>query len=135
MAEKQWTAVGASEWGQLRALFSETSLREWLHEAGVRLDQPYRGVETKNLDGLEDSLDAMTELYLSGPAMKKVCRTTVIAAKDRTRFASRNLKVDPAKRAMKAEMVEWMLVWLDDPAMFRSWVEIRKRRLLECPAV
>jgi hypothetical protein len=24
-------------------------------------------------------------------------------------------------------MAEWMLVWLEDPSLFESWVEVRKR--------
>jgi hypothetical protein len=127
LGEKGWTAVGAGEWEQLRTLFAEGSLRDWLQEAGLPVEQPYRGVETKTLASLQDSLAAMTELYLRDAAFRKVCRSTVIAAKDRTRFASRNLKVDPKKRALKAEMVNWMLVWLDDPGMFPTWAAIRRQ--------
>ena len=53
-------------------------------------------------------------------------RDLVIAAKDRARWASRSDKVEKSKRAMKAEMVEWMLVWLDDPAMFPAWSARRR---------
>jgi hypothetical protein len=27
---------------------------------------------------------------------------------------------------LKAEMFEWMLVWLDDPAMFPTWAQLRR---------
>jgi hypothetical protein len=127
LAGKGWAAIHAVEWEELRQSFSESSLREWLAEAGIEIDQPFRGVETKTLAGLEASLVAMSELYERDAAARKLCRTTVIAAKDRTRFASRNQRVDEAKRALKAEMVEWMLVWLDDPAMFSTWAALRKR--------
>jgi hypothetical protein len=30
---------------------------------------------------------------------------------------------------MKAEMVEWMLVWLDDPAIFPAWIQLRRQRM------
>src|ERR1700736_6112991 len=83
----QWTAVHASEWNLLRQSFSESSLREWLAEAGVPVDQPYRGVETKTLEALECSLNAMSNVYESDSSARKHCRATVIAAKDRTRFA------------------------------------------------
>ena len=46
----------------------------------------------------------------------------VIAAKDRAKFAAK-------KKPEKAEMVEWMMVWLENPAVFPAWVEARKRRL------
>lgn len=129
VAERGWSTVGAAEWECLRESFSESSLREWLRDAGVHVEQPFRGVETKTLASLEDSLAAMTELYVLDPGSRKTCRATVIAEKDRTRFASRNPKVAQEKRALKAEMVEWMLVWLDDPGMFSSWVALRKRAL------
>jgi hypothetical protein len=51
----------------------------------------------------------------------------VIAAKDRARFTSRNPRCSPEKRAVKEEMVQWMLVWLENPAVFAAWVEARKR--------
>ena len=81
----------------------------------------------KTFDALEESLTAMSELYRRDTGARRVCRAAVIAAKDRTRFASKNQKVDLEKRAVKAEMVEWMLVWLDDPAMFPTWAAIRKK--------
>src|SRR5271167_1706742 len=90
LGEHQWGAIHAAEWGMLRKSFSESSLREWLAEVGIPVDQPYRGVETKSLASLEESLVAMTDLYVEVPDARKVCRTTVIASKDRTRFASKN---------------------------------------------
>jgi hypothetical protein len=127
LAENRWTAIHSAEWELLRQTFSESSLREWLADAGIPVDQPYRGVETKTMEALEQSLVAMTELYVGVPDARGVCRATVIASKDRTRFASKNQKVESDKRALKAEMVEWMLVWLDDPAMFPAWAAIRRK--------
>jgi hypothetical protein len=127
MAANGWTAIHAAEWEVLRQSFSESSLRGWLSAAGMPVDQPYRGVETKTLEGLEESLAAMTEVYEREAALRKMCRAVVIGVKDRTRFASKNQKVDAAKRALKGEMVEWMLVWLDDPGMFPVWAATRKR--------
>lgn len=127
LQDHSWVAIHAADWDLLRRSFSESSLREWLAEAGIAVDQPFRGVETKTLEALEASLAAMSELYALTPEARKVCRATVIAAKDRTRFASRNPKVDPLKRALKTEMVEWMLIWLDDPAMFPTWAGIRMK--------
>jgi hypothetical protein len=127
LAENRWTAIQSTEWELLRHNFSESSLREWLAEAGIPVDQPYRGVQTKTIEALEESLVAMTELYVGVSDARRVCRATVIASKDRTRFASKNEKVELDKRALKAEMVEWMLVWLDDPAMFPAWAAIRRK--------
>ena len=49
-----------------------------------------------------------------------------VKVKDRARFASRNPKVSPEKRAVKEEMVQWMLVWLENPEVFPAWVRARK---------
>ena len=121
-----WTAIHAEEWKLLREKFAESSLRQWLSESGIPVDQPYRGVDTKTFETLESSLNAMSGAYAQDMAARKTCRATVILAKDRTRFASRNPKVEMSKRAVKAEMVDWMLVWLDDPGMFPAWCAIRK---------
>jgi hypothetical protein len=126
---KGWSGIGRPEWELLRAGLPdipEASLRDWLQEAGVPVDQPYRGVRAKSFEELEESLSAMTELYARDPAAGKICRSLVISAKDRARFASRNPKVDEAKRAAKEEMVRWMLVWLYDPAMFPAWSRLRR---------
>ena len=84
-------------------------------------------VVIKTLDELEASLIAMAEMYAANPELRPECRDAVIKAKDRARFASRNTKAAPEKRAAKEEMVEWMLVWLGDPAMFTTWAALRKR--------
>jgi hypothetical protein len=49
----------------------------------------------------------------------------VITAKDHSRFAALRSK-DEAKRREKEEMVEWMIVWLENPAIFPQWVRLRR---------
>ena len=75
----------------------------------------------------------MLEVYLAAGAAgdrerARYARRQVIAAKDRARFASRNPRGSPEKRAAKEEMAQWMLVWLENPEVFSAWVEARKRR-------
>ncbi len=88
---------------------SETTLRKHLLDLGIKIEQPWRGLDTASLDGLEETLLAMTEVYATHA---RVARDIVIAVKD--------------KRALKSEMVEWMLVWLGDPRMFADWVRLRR---------
>jgi hypothetical protein len=33
----------------------------------------------------------------------------------------------PEKKAQKEEMVQWMLVWLENPKVFPAWADARKR--------
>jgi hypothetical protein len=65
-------------------------------------------------------------------ARAKECRRAVINAKYRARLAARNPKVDPEKRKQREEMVEWLLVWLENPGVFESWSALRKR-ISVCP--
>ncbi len=126
LAARQITRVGEPEWAALRDEMpevSEATLRRHLLELGAALDQPWRGVDTQSLDGLERTLRDLTVEYARQP---ELVRELVIAAKDRARFAARNAKVAAEKRALKNEMAEWMLVWLGDPRMFADWVSLRR---------
>ncbi len=87
---------------------------------------PQPHLHWKTFEELESSLREFQRIYIAQPAQHRALRDIVIRAKDRARFASRNQKVAPEKRAQKEEMVEWMLVWLDDPSMFSSWVKLRR---------
>jgi hypothetical protein len=86
-------------------------------------------VRWKTLDELEASLREFQRIYDEEPVRRRELRDVVIRTKDRARFASRNPKVSAEKRAAKDEMVQWMLVWLDDPSMFGDWVTLRRAQL------
>ena len=124
---RKWERIGRREWGELRAEFPESAIRPAIHELGLPLEQPFAGIVTKTIDELESSLTEMADVYANNPAARRECRDAVIAAKNKARFASRNDNAALEKRALKAEMVEWMLVWLGDPAMFATWATLRKR--------
>ena len=86
-------------------------------------------IQWKTLDELEASLREFQRTYAEQPERRRELRGIVIRTKDRARFASRNPKVSPEKRAAKEEMMRWLLVWLDDPAIFGDWVALRKTQL------
>jgi hypothetical protein len=90
---------------------------------------PALQVRSKTLDELEASLRDFERRYEENAVQRRALREAVIQAKDRARFASRNPKVSAEKRAMKEEMVRWMLVWLDDPSMFGDWVGLRRSQM------
>ncbi|MDQ6700351.1 MAG: hypothetical protein M3Z36_09210 [Acidobacteriota bacterium] len=132
LSTRKWTSVGKEEWQQLRREFpgiAENSLREMLQESTIEIAQPYCGVRQKSLEDLESSLLGLYGVYAGHPDQAGTCRKLVIQAKDRARFVTRNAKVIEPVRAMKEEMVRWMLVWLDDPSMFESWVRARKTQI------
>ena len=120
-----WSRIGEPEWSQLRAAFpdaSETTLRG----CGVPVDTPWSGVESHTLAELEEALREFSRIYADRPDLRRYCRDQVIAAKDRARWAAKSSRVEESKRRLKAEMVEWMLVWLGDPATFPVWARLRK---------
>jgi hypothetical protein len=127
-AARGWAAIGESEWRELRASLSDIS-ETTLREAGVPIAPPWRGVTAHSLDELDASLRELSTVYETRPDLRRYCRDEVIAARDRARWASRSMGADEARRGMKVEMVEWMLVWLEDPAMFPAWVDVRRRKM------
>jgi hypothetical protein len=120
-----WSAIGESEWSALRQAFpdaSETTLRG----CGLPIEAPWAGVASHTLAELEESLLAYSRVYADRADLRRYCRDEVIAAKESARWAAKSSRVDEAKRRLKGEMVEWMLVWLGDPATFPIWARLRK---------
>lgn len=129
LRQLQLVRIGEAEWAKLRAALpdlSGLSVANSLARLDVEVQQPWRGLDTSSLVTLESSLSAMTDAYLTYPNLQRPCRKAVITVKDKTRFAARNSKVTAEKRALKLEMIEWMLVWLGDPRMFAEWTALRK---------
>jgi hypothetical protein len=128
VAARGWGAIGEIEWQELRSTLkdiSETTMRE----SGIPILAPWRGVAAHSIDELEASLHELTQVYETRADLRRYARDLVIAAKDRARWASKSPRVEASKRRMKAEMVEWMLVWLGDPAIFPAWAELRRRNM------
>ena len=137
LREQQPEAISEERWRELATLLapiSETYLRDLLQATGLPIAQPFGGVRQSSFEDLEASLLEMEKEYsksLANNDRKRAtaCRRAVIQAKDRARLISRNQKVAAEKRRQKAEMVEWMLVWLENPGIFESWVALRKQSL------
>ena len=135
LEQRQLSAINEQTWRELAALLapvSESYLRELLCATNLPVAQPYGGVRQSSFDDLEASLVEIGQEYsrasASGDSMRaRECRRVVIQAKDRARLVSRNEKVDPEKRKVKAEMVDWMLVWLENPGIFEAWARLRKQ--------
>jgi hypothetical protein len=123
-----WDVVGETEWHLLRTGLSDIP-EATLRQSGIPISAPWRGVAAHSLDQLEADLRQLSHVYEIRPDLRRYCRDQVIAAKDRARWASQSPRVDESKRCTKAEMVEWMLVWLGDPAIFPAWVELRRKQM------
>ncbi len=55
------------------------------------------------------------------------CRRAVLAGKERLKRTLRNPRISDAKRAEKEELLGWFLQWLEAPALFADWLELRRR--------
>lgn len=111
---------------------SESYLRDLIRQTGLPFDQPFAGIRQHTLGELEESLREMQKVYSEAAAAgdrerARYCRRQVIAAKDRARFLSKSSRFPQDKQKLKEEMLDWMLVWLENPEVFPSWVEARKR--------
>jgi len=136
LAARRVEAIGEAEWRELLrelAPISEIYLRELLRRTGLPFTQPYAGIRQNSFEELERALREMLEVYAD--AMRagnreraRYCRRQVILAKDRARWIARSAKTPAEKKPQKEEMVQWMLVWLENPDIFPAWVEIRKRK-------
>lgn len=128
VAARGWGFIGESEWHELRSAFSDIS-ETTLRASDIPIAAPWSGVPAHSIDELETCLREFSDVYQARPDLRRYCRDQVIAAKDRARWAARSPKVEETRRRVKAEMVEWMLVWLDDPAVFPAWVQLRRRNM------
>jgi hypothetical protein len=50
----------------------------------------------------------------------KLCRAAVIEAKKHARFRPSS--------PVRDEMIQWMLVWLENPPLFPLWLKLRRAR-------
>ncbi len=111
---------------------SESYLRTLLRETGLPFEQPFAGVRQHTFEELEQSLLELLSAYCAAQSAgnrerARYCRRQVIAGKDRARFVESNPRTLDEKRAEKEEMVQWMMVWLENPEVFPAWLEARKR--------
>lgn len=130
LSQKQPVVIGEEEWNALLAELapiSESYLRGLLRNSGVPLSPLVEGVKQDSFAELERTLLALAQVYASGSRdSAQRARNTVRLAKEHARWA---MKRDSAKSEEKTEMALWMLTWLENPELFRSWVSLRRRNI------
>ena len=130
LAERQPALVDEEVLEEIRAKVGPVStsyLKHLLLDAGVPLSPLVEGVVQSSFEELERTLIQLLDEYERGDRERaRSCREAVIAGKDHARFALKRA-TDPAKAAAKQEMLLWMMTWLENPAIFRDWLSIRKR--------
>jgi hypothetical protein len=137
LAERRPAAITEAVWKELLELLapvSESYLRDLLRASGLPFEQPWAGVRQHTFEELEESLRSLGRIYAAAMeagdrARARYCRRQAIGAKDRARFLAASPRTSPEKKALKTEMAQWILVWLENPDVFPAWVEARKRVL------
>ncbi len=115
------------------APISGAYLQKLVRASGLPLDPVVEGVRQGSFEELERTLIGIGEEYAkaleSGDMGRAArCRQAVITGKEHADLASRRRAVSPETRALKQEMAAWMLLWLENPAIFPTWLSLRKKR-------
>jgi hypothetical protein len=126
LEQQKPSAITEHERDELAALLAPVSagyLRKLLRASRVPLAPLVEGVRQDSLAELERTLLQLEREYEAGQARRS--RDLVIEAKNHARWALR--KLAPEQKAIKEEMVLWMLTWLENPPAFPEWLQLRKR--------
>jgi hypothetical protein len=115
------------------APISGAYLQKLVRASGIPLDPVVEGVRQDSFDELERTLTGIGEEYAkaleSGDTARAAgCRQAVITGKEHAHLAARRRGVSPETRVLKEEMAAWMLLWLENPAIFPTWLSLRKKR-------
>ena len=73
-------------------------------------------------------LDKLCRNYRAASDKKGVdyCRQIAVLGRRRAEWITRNPRVGFRKRMQKAEIARWFALWLENPSLFESWLELRK---------
>jgi hypothetical protein len=115
------------------APISDAYLQKLVRASAIPMDPVVEGVRQDSFEELERTLTGIGEAYAkaleSGDTARAAsCRQAVITSKEHAHLAARRRGVAPETRAFKAEMAAWMLLWLENPAIFPTWLSLRKKK-------
>jgi hypothetical protein len=107
---------------------SSSYLRQLVRASGLPLSPMVEGVRQDSLEEAERTLLGLAGVYVdSDAAGRRQARSLVIESKDRLQWAIKRTNDGPARRAIQHEILLWMMTWLENPAVFASWLTLRKR--------
>ena len=92
---------------------------------GIPIDLRGR-VRIDNLAQAKRSLLDMAREHAKAPSAQRAedVRRAVLRTKNHLKLAL-SRTISPQKRATKQEIYQWLLVWLENPGIFESWVALR----------
>jgi phage terminase large subunit-like protein len=116
----------AEEIRQAIGPITASRLKHLLRDSGQALAPLVEGVRQESAESLERTLRALSDLYETGTLEERSrCRGEVIEARQHALWALAKLEGEP--RREREEMRATMLVWLENPALFRSWADARRQ--------
>ena len=127
--------VDESVWEWLKAALApitDSYLRKLLRESGVPLSPLVEGVRQENLQELERTLLQLSEIYARARqennfVLVRRVRDLVIEARQHASWAKRREQARGINNPLRAEVLLWLLTWLENPLLFPTWVCMRKR--------
>ena len=151
LEERQPARIGPPEWEALLAYVARGAgdarrvnpryVLEVLHETETEVDRSLGGlpldlrgrVHSGSPDAAAESLLAMSTEYAQARNAKDAVRAedvrrAVRQAKDRLRLTLRRKNLREETRGEKQELLEWFLVWLENPGVFPAWLEAKRTR-------
>lgn len=113
---------------QMFAPISEGWARRVLRESGIPLAPMVEGVRQDSLEALDRTLLNLLGEYeaarqAADRERARSVRRLVILAKDHARLSAR--AAEGRRKRDKEEMVLRMLTWLENPGIFRQWIQLR----------
>ena len=104
--------------------------------AAPPIEEPYASrlhglLEFHDLPSAEASLRKLDGIYreyrdATDRAGVRWVRTLLVKGKLRASSLAANPRVNPRKRAEKAEIATWFRIWLETPDLFFDWLDLRK---------
>jgi len=78
-------------------------------------------------EGLIKRLETLRKECGGDQLAMKETRNLVILARQAAEALGRDRRLDARQRAEQAELAEWLKVWIQTPALFEDWLELRRR--------
>ncbi|HZS50757.1 MAG TPA: hypothetical protein VFA54_07850 [Bryobacterales bacterium] len=124
------------------AAVSERYLLELIEHTAVPISRELGGLppDLRNRVRFHDFASAEASLYdlqkeyedarRAGDRLRaQDCRRAVLRGRQRLELLLRRPRWRAEKRAEKIEILGWFRVWLENPELFRTWLELRKRAI------
>jgi hypothetical protein len=104
--------------------------------SALKIDPPYFEVldgilafsSLAEAEGTLFRLERLRRNYLLSNDSKgmEYCRQIAMLGRRRAEFISHNKRVSMSKRRQKREIASWFRIWLETPALFETWLALRK---------